>query len=89
MLQVRDPWLIKCVSPLISSCRRYLRAGGTIELAECRTHMLCDDGTFPEDCYTAQWVVSILPTARVLSLWLTLTVSGRIQQDFAWQWHGV
>ena len=36
---------------------RHLKPGGIVELSEGRTHMECDDGTYPEDCYTRRWIV--------------------------------
>lgn len=39
---------------------RHLKPGGTIELSEGRTHMVCDDGTYPETSFTYKWIVRCL-----------------------------
>ncbi|KKY18340.1 putative phosphoethanolamine n [Phaeomoniella chlamydospora] len=33
-----------------------LKPGGHIELSECRTHMECDDGTYPVESWTYKWI---------------------------------
>ncbi|KAL1982336.1 hypothetical protein VTN96DRAFT_1430 [Rasamsonia emersonii] len=40
----------------LEQCYRHLRPGGKIELSECRTHMECDDGTYPQDSFTFKWI---------------------------------
>ncbi|OJJ34531.1 hypothetical protein ASPWEDRAFT_185016 [Aspergillus wentii DTO 134E9] len=40
----------------LKECYDHLKPGGKIELAECRTHMDCDDSSYPEDCYTRKWI---------------------------------
>ena len=41
----------------IFSTSRHLKPGGRIELSEGRTHMVCDDGTYPETSFTYKWIV--------------------------------
>ncbi|KAE8153371.1 S-adenosyl-L-methionine-dependent methyltransferase [Aspergillus avenaceus] len=40
----------------LKQCFRHLKPGGKIESSECRTHLLCDDGSYPKDSYTHKWV---------------------------------
>lgn len=36
----------------------HLKPGGRIEIADLSLHVLCDDDSFPEDCYLRTWEVS-------------------------------
>ncbi|GAM33996.1 phosphoethanolamine N-methyltransferase [Talaromyces pinophilus] len=40
----------------LAQAYRHLKPGGTIELSEGRTHMVCDDGTYPETSFTYKWI---------------------------------
>lgn len=40
----------------LAQAYRHLKPGGRIELSEGRTHMVCDDGTYPETSFTYKWI---------------------------------
>lgn len=49
-------------SRLTDRFTRHAKPGGHVEIAEGRANFWCDDGTLPEDSYTAKWLVSLPPT---------------------------
>jgi len=55
---------IKDWPELLRQAYKHLRPGGRIELSEGRTHMCCDDGTYPEDSQTYHWVAEFHRISR-------------------------
>ncbi|KAJ9203726.1 hypothetical protein DTO164E3_27 [Paecilomyces variotii] len=40
----------------LKRCYKHLKPGGKIELSEGRTHMECDDDSYPKESYTYKWI---------------------------------
>ena len=40
----------------VAQAYTHLRPGGHIELTECRSHMDCDDDSFPDDSWLYKWI---------------------------------
>ena len=58
LLQVRNPSASgRDQERVTDACRRHLKPGGKIEIAEGRTRFFCNDDSFPETCYTYKWLV--------------------------------
>ncbi|TQB73934.1 hypothetical protein MPDQ_005413 [Monascus purpureus] len=52
----------------LRSCYRHAKPGGHVEIAEGRANFWCDDGTLPEDSYTAKWLAEFNRIERELNL---------------------
>ncbi|KAK5098609.1 hypothetical protein LTR70_002497 [Exophiala xenobiotica] len=53
---------------LLRQAYRHLKPGGKIELSEGRTHLCCDDGTFPMESDTNRWYTGFHQIARAHGL---------------------
>ena len=53
---------------LLKQAYDHLKPGGKIELSEGRTHLCCDDGTYPKESETYHWVDTFHKIARAHGL---------------------